>query len=62
MALVAEELGAMIARPDPPSVRQLAMVHRVGALSLAAARFAELAVTETNRAPSPVTRQKHGSG
>jgi DNA-binding transcriptional LysR family regulator len=45
MALVAEELGAVIARPDPPAVRQLALVHRVGALSPAAARFAELAVS-----------------
>jgi len=44
MALVAEHLGAVIARPDPPAVRQLALVHRSGALSPAAARFAELAV------------------
>ena len=44
MALVAERLGAIIARPDPPAVRQLALVHRSGALSPAAGRFAELAV------------------
>lgn len=45
MALVAEQLGAMVARPKPPAVRDLAMVHRAGALSPAAARFAELAVS-----------------
>ena len=48
MALVAEQLGAVVARPDPPAVRELALVHRVGTLSPAAARFAELAVFEPN--------------
>jgi DNA-binding transcriptional LysR family regulator len=43
MALVAEQLGALIARPEPPAVRELAVVHRAGALSPAATRFAELA-------------------
>jgi DNA-binding transcriptional LysR family regulator len=52
MALVAEQLGAVIARPDPPAVRELALVHRAGALSPAAARFAELALPEPNPAPS----------
>jgi DNA-binding transcriptional LysR family regulator len=46
MALVAERLGAVVARPDPPAVRELALVHRPGTLSPAAARFAELAVPE----------------
>jgi LysR family transcriptional regulator, carnitine catabolism transcriptional activator len=44
MALGAEQLGAVIARPDPPAVRDLALVHRAGALSPAAARFTELAI------------------
>ncbi len=43
MALVAEQLGAVIARPDPPAVRELALVRRAGPLSPAAARFVELA-------------------
>jgi LysR family carnitine catabolism transcriptional activator len=51
MALAAERLGAVIARPDPPAVRELALVHRAGALSPAAARFAELAVAERVLAP-----------
>jgi LysR family transcriptional regulator, carnitine catabolism transcriptional activator len=44
MAVVAEQLGAVVARPEPPAVRELALVHRTGPLSPAAARFAELAV------------------
>ena len=44
MALVAEQLGAIIARPEPPAVRELALVHRAGPLSPAAARFADLAL------------------
>ncbi len=52
MALAAEQLGAVIARPDPPAVRELALVHRVGALSPAAARFAELAVPKLGLAHS----------
>ncbi|MGD0882117.1 MAG: LysR family transcriptional regulator [Acidimicrobiales bacterium] len=43
MALVAEQLGAVIARPDPPAVRELALVYRTGSLSPAATRFVELA-------------------
>jgi DNA-binding transcriptional LysR family regulator len=43
MAIVAEQLGAMVARPEPPAVRELALVHRAGPLSPAATRFAELA-------------------
>ena len=51
MALVAEQLGAVIARPDPPAVRELALVHRAGTLSPAAARFAELANPEAILGP-----------
>jgi LysR family carnitine catabolism transcriptional activator len=43
MAVIAEHLGAAVVRPDPPAVRRLALVHRDGAISPAAARFAELA-------------------
>jgi DNA-binding transcriptional LysR family regulator len=43
MALVAEQLGASVARPEPPAVRELALVHRAGSLSPAAYRFVELA-------------------
>ncbi|HUY67510.1 MAG TPA: LysR substrate-binding domain-containing protein [Acidimicrobiales bacterium] len=50
MAEVAEKLGAVIARPDPPAVRELALVHRTGPLSPAASRFARLAT------PDPVLR------
>ncbi len=53
MALVAEQLGAVVARPDPPAVRELALVQRAGALSPAAARFAELAVPEPDLLPRP---------
>ena len=52
MALVAQKLGAVVARPDPPAIRELALVHRGGTLSPAAARFAELAVLEPNLAIS----------
>jgi LysR family transcriptional regulator, carnitine catabolism transcriptional activator len=52
MALVAEQLGAVVARPEPPAVRELALVHRPGALSPAAARFAELAIPGSDLAPS----------
>jgi hypothetical protein len=48
MALVAEQLGAIVARPEPQAVRKLALVHRAGALSPAATRFADLTV------PAPV--------
>ena len=43
MALIAERLGAVTARPDPPAIRVLALVHRPLMLSPAAARFSELA-------------------
>jgi LysR family transcriptional regulator, carnitine catabolism transcriptional activator len=42
MAGFAARLGAVVVRPDPPAVRQLALVHRAGPLSPAAARFVEL--------------------
>ena len=45
------QLGAVIAWPDPPAVRELALVHRAGALSPATVRFAELAVPEPDLAP-----------
>jgi LysR family transcriptional regulator, carnitine catabolism transcriptional activator len=43
VARTAAGLGAVTARPDPPIERALALVHRAGALSPAAARFTELA-------------------
>ena len=55
-ALVAEGLGAVIARPDPPAVRELALVYRAGALSPAAARFAELAIPDPDLAPQFASR------
>lgn len=42
MAGFAERLGAVVVRSNPPAVRQLALVYRVGPLSPAAARFLEL--------------------
>ena len=51
MALVAGRLGAVVARPDPPAVRHLALVHRPGALSPAATRFSELALPSPSPAP-----------
>jgi LysR family transcriptional regulator, carnitine catabolism transcriptional activator len=48
MALIAERLGAVVSRPDPPAIRQVALVYRSGPLSPAASRFLELAV-----APAP---------
>jgi DNA-binding transcriptional LysR family regulator len=46
MALVAEQLGAVIARLDPPALRELALVFRPSTLSPAAARFVELATIQ----------------
>jgi DNA-binding transcriptional LysR family regulator len=43
MALIAEKLGAVVARAKPPVVRDLALVHRLGSMSPAASRFLELA-------------------
>jgi LysR family carnitine catabolism transcriptional activator len=45
VARTAAGLGAVVARPDPPIERALALVHRPGALSPAAARFTEMATT-----------------
>ena len=42
MAFIAEQLGAVVARPSPPAVRDLVLVHPLGPLSPAAARFIEL--------------------
>jgi LysR family carnitine catabolism transcriptional activator len=43
MALIAEKLGAVVARAKPPVVRDLVLVHRLGSVSPAASRFLELA-------------------
>jgi DNA-binding transcriptional LysR family regulator len=43
MARIAEKLGAVVARAKPPVVRDLVLVHRLGSMSPAAARFLELA-------------------
>jgi len=42
MASIAEQLGAVVARPNPPAVRDLVLVHPLGSLSPAATRFIEL--------------------
>ena len=44
LASVAAQLGAVVARPVPAAVRQLALVHRPGPLSPAASRFCQLAL------------------
>ncbi len=46
VARTASGLGAITARPEPPIERALALVHRAGPLSPAAARFAEIATGE----------------
>jgi len=43
LARLAAPLDAVVTRPEPPAVRRLALVHRPGALSPAAARFCETA-------------------
>jgi DNA-binding transcriptional LysR family regulator len=43
LALAAQASGAVLARPQPPIVRQLALIHRSGPMSPAAARFTEMA-------------------
>jgi len=45
-ALIAETLGAVIARPTPPVTRDLVLVHRPGTRSPAASRFVELSAGE----------------
>ncbi len=42
LALFAAQFGAVVSVPEPPAVRGLALVHRSGDLSPAAARFCEL--------------------
>ena len=49
MARIAQQLGAVVARPDLPAARQLALVHRPGTLSPAAGRFSELAIPSKSR-------------
>jgi DNA-binding transcriptional LysR family regulator len=46
VARTASGLGAITARPEPAIERALALVHRAGPLSPAAARFAEIATGE----------------
>ena len=47
MALIAEKLGAVVARPNPPAVRDLVLVHPLGPLSPAASRFIELNMSDS---------------
>ncbi len=49
LALIAEELGAIVTRPRPPAIRDLVLVHRPGTLSPAASRFVELAAEPQER-------------
>lgn len=46
MALIAEKLGAVVAPPTPPAIRDLVLVHRLGPLSPAASRFVRLSTGE----------------
>ncbi len=46
LARLAAQFGAVVTRPEPPAVRRLALVHRRGALSPAAARFCTTARPE----------------
>jgi DNA-binding transcriptional LysR family regulator len=43
LAVAARATGAILARPHPPIVRQLTLVHRSGEVSPAAERFVEMA-------------------
>ncbi len=54
LARFAEQFGAVVSNPQPPAVRRLALVHRAGELSPAAARFCEL-VVPPNSAGTPGT-------
>jgi LysR family carnitine catabolism transcriptional activator len=45
MAFIAEQLGAVVARPNPTAVRDLVLVHPHAPLSPAAARFVELSMS-----------------
>lgn len=49
MAGIAEKLGAVVAKPTPPAVRDLVLVHRLGPLSPAASRFVELSTGHPQR-------------
>jgi DNA-binding transcriptional LysR family regulator len=46
MAFIAEQFGAVVARPNPPAVRDLVLVHPLRPLSPAAARFIELNMSD----------------
>jgi LysR family transcriptional regulator, carnitine catabolism transcriptional activator len=48
LAQTARGSGALVARPVPPIVRQLALIHRPGPQSPAAAAFVDLAVTASS--------------
>jgi DNA-binding transcriptional LysR family regulator len=51
MAFIAEQLGAVVARPNPPAVRDLVLVHPLGPLSPAASRFIELNMSTPPHSP-----------
>jgi LysR family carnitine catabolism transcriptional activator len=53
LALSARASGAVLARPEPPIVRQLALIHRSGAISPAAARFVQLAAEAHGASTGP---------
>jgi DNA-binding transcriptional LysR family regulator len=57
MAEIAEKLGAVVARPIPPAIRDLVLVHRLGPLSPAGSRFVELSAGE----PTPPTSSDIGA-
>ena len=60
MAQIAERLGAVVARPTPPAVRDLVLVHRLGPLSPAASRFVELSAGRVDglvQAPGAANRR-----
>jgi LysR family carnitine catabolism transcriptional activator len=48
MASIAEKLGAVVAHPNPPAVRDLVLVHPLGPLSPAASRFIELNMSDSS--------------
>ncbi len=56
LARFAEQFGAVVSKPQPPAVRRLALVHRPGELSPAAARFCELVGPPTSAGPPGADR------
>ena len=62
MARIAERLGAVVARPTPPAVRDLVLVHRLGPLSPAASRFVDLSSAQIDGlVQSPGAANRRGS-